>query len=115
MTSGQPTSAGGTGKTTVEMQMVNTFTSAGWDFWNTWTVCEGMNYPVLQWQIPAADFRCPDGVNFIDFAFFAMHWHQRYCNPSNNHSSGTDFDQSGSVNFLDLAIFTDSWLEGVRN
>jgi hypothetical protein len=114
-TSGQPTSAGGTAKTTVEMQMVNTFTSAGWDFWNTWTICEGMNYPVLQWQIPAADFRCPDGVNFIDFAFFAAHWHQRYCNPSNNYCNGTDLDQSGSVNLLDLAVFTDSWLEGVRN
>jgi hypothetical protein len=114
-TSGQSTSAGGTGKTTVEMQLVSTFTSSGWDFWNTWTICEEMNSPVLQWQIPAADFLCPDGVNFIDFAFFAARWHQRYCNPSNNYCDGTDFDQSGSVNLLDLAIFTDDWLEGVRN
>ena len=114
-TSGQPTSAGGAGKTTVEMQLVSTFTSAGWNFWNTWEICEEMNYPVLQWQIPAADFLCPDGVNFIDFAFFAARWHQRYCNPSNNYCDGTDFDQSGSVNLLDLAIFTDDWLEGVRN
>lgn len=114
-TSGQLTSAGGTGKTTAEMQMVSTFTSAGWDFWNIWEICEGMNYPVLQWQIPFEDFRCPDGVSFIDFAFFAAHWHHRHCNPSNNYCDGTDLDQSGSVGFLDLAIFADNWLAGVRN
>ncbi|MHC4542289.1 MAG: GLUG motif-containing protein, partial [Planctomycetota bacterium] len=72
-TSGQPTSGGGTGRTTAEMQTISTFTDAGWDFWNTWTMCEGTNYPVLLWQIPPADFRCPDGVDFIDFAFFAAH------------------------------------------
>ena len=114
-TSGQTTSAGGTGKTTVQMQLRNTFISAAWDFWNTWEICDEMNYPVLQWQIPAADFLCPDGVNFIDFAFFATHWHQRYCNPSNDYCNGTDLDHSGLVNLLDLAIFVDDWLEGVRN
>ncbi|MHC4632043.1 MAG: GLUG motif-containing protein, partial [Planctomycetota bacterium] len=76
-TSGQATSAGGTSKTTAEMKMASTFSSAGWDFWNTWTICEEMNYPVLQWQIPAADFLCPDGVDFIDFAFFAERLNQR--------------------------------------
>jgi hypothetical protein len=114
-TSGLLTSAGGTGKTTAEMQTISTFASAGWDFWDIWEICEGMNYPVLQWQIPVEDFRCPDGVSFIDFAFFAAHWHHRHCNPSNNYCDGTDFDQSSSVDFLDLAIFADNWLEGVRN
>jgi len=114
-TSGQSTSAGGTGKTTEQMMRISTFTPAGWDFWNTWTICEEMNYPVLQCHIPAADFRCPDGVNFIDFAFFASHWHQRHCYPSNSYCDGTDLDQSGLVDFRDLAILADNWLVGVSN
>ncbi len=53
-TSGQLTSAGGTGKTTAQMQMKSTFTDAGWDF-NTpvWAIYEGNDYPRLWWeQIP---------------------------------------------------------------
>jgi hypothetical protein len=112
-TSGQPTSAGGTGKTTVEMQSINTFSNAGWDFWNTWTICEGMNTPVLLWQIPATDFLCPDGVDFIDFAFFASHWLDSRCNIGNYYCEGTDVDGSGLVDTIDLEIFCDLWLEGV--
>ena len=112
-TSGQPTSPGGTGKTTAEMQSVITFSNAGWDFWNTWTICEGMNYPVLLWQIPATDFLCPDGVDFIDFAFFASHWLDGGCNIANYHCEGTDVDGSGFVDTIDLEIFCDLWLEGI--
>jgi len=111
-TSGQTTSAGGMGKTTVQMQLRNTFISAGWDFWNTWEICEETNYPALQWQIPAADFLCPDGVNFIDYAFFVQHWVQNNCNEANAYCDGTDLNQSGSVDFWDLEIFTEQWLEG---
>jgi hypothetical protein len=113
-TSGQTTSAGGTGTTTVQMQLRNTFISVGWDFWNTWEICEETNYPVLQWQIPAADFLCPDGVNFIDFAFFADHWEQNFCNEANGYCDGTDLDQSGSVDIWDLEIFAELWLEGFK-
>lgn len=112
--SGQSSSGGGTGKTTAEMQTVRTFADADWDFWNTWTMCEGTNYPVLLWQILPADFRCPDGVDFLDFAFFAAHWHMQGCNPSNSYCEGTDVNHSGIVDFLDLEIFTDRWLEGTR-
>ncbi len=111
--SGQTASAGGTGKTTAQMQTINTFSNAGWDFWNTWTICEGMNSPVLLWQIPPTDFLCPDGVDFIDFAFFASHWLDSRCNTGNYHCEGTDVDQSGLVDIYDLEIFCDSWLNGV--
>jgi filamentous hemagglutinin family protein len=47
-TSGQPTSSGGTGKTTAQMKQQATF--AGWDFVNTWGIVEGSSYPYLQWQ-----------------------------------------------------------------
>jgi hypothetical protein len=112
-TSGQSDSPGGTGKTTAEMQTITTFSDVAWDFINTWTICDGTNYPVLLWQIPVADFLCPDGVNFIDFALFAQHWLDRPCGTANYYCQGTDLDHSGSVDFPDLEIFVDNWLKGI--
>ena len=57
--SGQSSSATGTGKTTVEMKIAGTFVNAGWDFEletgngsnNYWDMNQdGTNYPVLSWQ-----------------------------------------------------------------
>ncbi|OHB66444.1 MAG: hypothetical protein A2Y77_03880 [Planctomycetes bacterium RBG_13_62_9] len=53
--SGQTTSAGGTGKTTVEMQTIETFLDVGWDFVDesgngtsqVWRMPQGGGYPVL--------------------------------------------------------------------
>ncbi|MHC4461103.1 MAG: GLUG motif-containing protein, partial [Planctomycetota bacterium] len=50
-TSGQTTSAGGTGKTTAEMQTESTFTDAGWDF-----VGETINGIEDIWFIPQQDY-----------------------------------------------------------
>jgi len=58
--SGQTTSAGGTGKTTAEMQTAKTFLDAGWDFVgetkngteDIWWVDEGKDYPRLSWELP---------------------------------------------------------------
>jgi hypothetical protein len=47
-TSGQTTSAGGTGKTTAEMKTKNTFTDAGWDFLTIWDIVEHRTYPYLK-------------------------------------------------------------------
>jgi thioredoxin len=57
-TSGQATSAGGTGKTTAEMQMAETFLDVGWDFVgetangteDIWWIDEGRDYPRLAWE-----------------------------------------------------------------
>jgi len=57
--SGQTTSAGGTGLTTVEMQTASTFLQAGWDFVDEtangtediWWILEGQDYPKLWWEI----------------------------------------------------------------
>jgi hypothetical protein len=46
--SGQPTSDGGVGKTTVEMQTESTFTDVGWNFVDVW---EKIQYPVLKCQL----------------------------------------------------------------
>jgi hypothetical protein len=45
ITSGQTTSFGGSGKNTTDMMKRITFTDAGWDFNNIWTVIEGEDYP----------------------------------------------------------------------
>ena len=59
-TSGQATSDGGTGKTTVEMQNIATFEGAGWDICAvdlgdtddgyTWNIVDGQTYPFLSWE-----------------------------------------------------------------
>jgi hypothetical protein len=57
-TSGQTTSDGGTGKTTVEMKTADTFLEAGWDFVDEtvngtediWWILEGQDYPRLWWE-----------------------------------------------------------------
>jgi hypothetical protein len=57
-TSGQTTSAGGTGKTTAQMQTASTFLDAGWDFADEtangtediWWIDDGKDYPHLSWE-----------------------------------------------------------------
>jgi len=59
LTSGQITSAGGTGKNTAEMQTAKTFLDAGWDFVgetkngtaDIWWILEGKDYPRLWWEL----------------------------------------------------------------
>ena len=47
-TSGQASSAGGTGKdTTLEMKTGTTFSDAGWSLPGTWRIYEGQTYPLL--------------------------------------------------------------------
>jgi len=108
--SGLATSAGGMSKTTAEMWSADTFN--GWDFDSTWSICEGRNYPVFWWQVPTADLRCPDGVQWIDFAWFAMQWERNDCGAVNDGCDWTDFDGSGAVGFPDLAILAGEWLAG---
>jgi hypothetical protein len=93
------------------MKTISTFTDVGWDFVNTWAICDGTNYPRLVWQIPAGDFLCPDGVDFYDFAFFANRWMSDCFGP--DWCDGCDLDESGKVDYHDLAEFTQYWLEGI--
>jgi hypothetical protein len=110
-TSEQPTSACGTGKTTTEMQDVNTFLNAGWDF-NTpvWKICNGTNYPKLEWQESlTGDFACPDGVDIYDLAIFIDQWLlQGGYIADIAPAPGGD----GIVNMLDFAVFAENWLAG---
>jgi hypothetical protein len=60
-TSGQATSDGGTGKTTVQLQDITTFSGAGWDIVAVadpgtrnpsyiWNIVDAVTYPFLSWQ-----------------------------------------------------------------
>jgi hypothetical protein len=65
--SGQANSAGGTGKTTAEMQSESSFVDAGWDFVNIWSIRDGTDYPRLMWQ--KNNFpRCEAGADQTVFA-----------------------------------------------
>ena len=72
-TSGNTTSAGGTGKTTAEMKTRSTFTDAGWDFIDTWNVGENQTYPFFRTG-PLGDLNYDGIVNFLDYALFADNW-----------------------------------------
>ncbi|ERP39286.1 MBG domain-containing protein [Chitinivibrio alkaliphilus] len=68
-TSGQDSSAAGTGKTTEELTNTETFTDAGWDFDSIWGRDEKMNdgYPYLLWQrIPPSIISWPT----VDTAYY---------------------------------------------
>jgi len=64
VTSGQTTSAGGTGLTTNQMQTAAPFLEAGWDFVGEaengteeiWWIDEGRDYPRLWWESDGAEF-----------------------------------------------------------
>jgi hypothetical protein len=72
-TSGQTTSAGGTGKTTAQMKTKSTFTGAGWDFVEIWGIGENQTYPFLRTE-PAGDSNHDKKVDLIDLAILASHW-----------------------------------------
>jgi hypothetical protein len=105
-TSGQETSAGGTGMLTADMQNVNTFLNAGWDFTTpVWEICNGTNYPKLAWQIPlTGDFTCPDGVDIYDLIVFVDQWLLEELSYDIAPAGG-----DGIVNFLDWAVFANDW------
>lgn len=113
-TSKQAESPGGVGKTTAEMKSYDTYAAFAWMFPQQWVLwCEGVNYPVLTWQMPAADVTCPNGVDFRDFARFALDWRRDDCRAFDAYCYGSDLDESGSVDPRDLASFAESWLVGV--
>lgn len=123
-TSGQSSSAGGTGKITSEMQTESTFTNAGWDFVDEtdngirdiWRLCnEGAEYPQLNWQFLPGDFVCPDGVDFIDFAIFGLAWMTEPGDAQWNPDCDISRPNDNVVDTLDLDVFIKNWLAGVGN
>ena len=108
--SGRLYSAAGTGKTTPQMQTLSTFANAGWDFADTWAICGGTNYPRLRWAIPAADFRCPDGVDWLDLDYLLQRWLADDCAAAQD-CQGADLTGDGRVDFADFAALAADWLK----
>ncbi len=105
----------GYGEPLTDDEMKQQASFIGWDFSTpVWKMnCEGMSYPKLSWWQPVlGDFLCPDGVNFVDYSFFAGHWAEENCAVSND-CDGRDLDLLGSVDIKDLRIFADNWLAGL--
>jgi hypothetical protein len=71
--SGLSGSAGGMGKTTAEMQEIQTYLNAGWDFVNVWGIGENQTYPYLR-KYSAADINQDASVNLLDLAVLAENW-----------------------------------------
>ncbi|MHC4207140.1 MAG: GLUG motif-containing protein, partial [Planctomycetota bacterium] len=109
-----PDPCGVIGETTENMKLAGTYINAGWDFVgpkketanNTWRLCEnGTDYPWLAWQFTEyADFLCPDGVDFIDYAILADQWYLERLEQDIVPEGG-----DGIVNFLDWAAFAADW------
>jgi len=118
-TSGQTISAGGTGKTTTQIQTAVTFLEVGWDFVgeakngteNIWAICEGLDYPHLAWEFVIGDFDADADTDFADFCILAEHWLAAdgsfWC------GQGCDLTNDGSVNWQDLMVFVKNWVSGV--
>jgi hypothetical protein len=127
-TSGMTGSAGGTGKTTVQMKNPDTFLNASWDLVgettngsdDIWAMCScGGCYPKFSqnMEIPSlpGDSVMPAGVDFGDFAFVAKYWPETDCAGQywSGGPCGADLDGSGSVDSNDVAILAANWLEGI--
>lgn len=111
-TSRMTVSAMGLGRPTKGMKALSMYSGASWDLANTWAICQGTNYPRLQWQIPAADWVCPDGVAMEDLAYLAARWLEGDCGATEN-CEGADLDVSGTVEMADFATFAKYWLEAI--
>ncbi|TXB63453.1 T9SS type A sorting domain-containing protein [Phaeodactylibacter luteus] len=112
-TSGQATSAGGTGKTTAEMQSYATFQSAGWDFVSetangtadVWDMDQegtvNNSYPILSWQ-PGADLRTQKygGGNGTSGSPYEIHTATHLIELSNNSGDwDKHFIQTANIDF----------------
>ena len=120
-TSGQGTSAGGTGITTVEMKTPITFSLVGWDDTGTiWKIGGSINngYPFLSWQNPGGTplprtIIAPsagDGTSGNPYQIATLenlYWIAFQANSGTNFT-GVYFEQTANIN----ASVTSSWFSG---
>ena len=92
------------GKTTAEMQDLNTFVEAGWDFSRPVWMMHGENYPTLVWHDPDIDDNLK--VDFADFALLSNQWLFEDC----GWCGKADLTGDQKVNVYDLNLFVNKWL-----
>jgi hypothetical protein len=108
-----PDPSGVSGKTTTQMQDINTFLTADWDFQNIWHMpYESIGYPMLFWQrdIPG-DFTAGYGVTLADFAVFSQAWLTSSGQPDYNEDC--DLVNDNTINLTDLTVFAENFLQGL--
>lgn len=98
-TSGQSSSSAGTGKTTAEMKTQSTYTDAGWDFVNNWSINPSVNdgYPMLLSTAVSNDEQAIDEIKPLLSVYPA------YPNPFNP-STTISFNLS-SHNQVDVSVY----------
>ncbi len=111
-----PDPSGVIGLATIQMQDINTYVNAGWDFDYTdgdaadWFM-QFNEYPILTWQISPADLYTDGRNNFKDFSIFASYWQRKDCGIYNNYCDWADMDFSGDVGIEDLIELMTYWLQ----
>jgi hypothetical protein len=120
-TSGQASSAGGSGLTTELMQNKSYFLDwVRWDFTeessngteDIWRMCaDGVDYPRLAWEFARrGDFACPDGTALEDLAMMSFDWTASGIRIY----SGGDATGDGRIDLADLAVVAAHWLSEGR-
>jgi hypothetical protein len=113
----------GYGQLLTDEQMKQRASFAGWDFVSEttngtkddWRMCtDGVNYPLLWWQFNKADFACPDGIDFIDFAILANAWLSEPTQARWNPRCDIAEPPENVIDTLDLAIFIENWVGDSR-
>ena len=116
-------SDGGQARTTAQMQDINTFLDAGWDFVgesangteDIWKMIRpGEDYPRLSWQVEyPPDIAGLYGVDSVDFAAFSLAWRSDDT-PTSNWNPACDISEppDGIIDGFDLAVFCENWLAG---
>ncbi|HML75409.1 MAG TPA: GLUG motif-containing protein [Anaerohalosphaeraceae bacterium] len=115
---GMGPASGITGKTTGQMQMVSTFTDAGWDFAgeadngteDIWRMCmDGAGYPRLSWEFGRrGDFACPDGVGVEDLEALGRVW--LTAEGQAGYSGACDANGDGRIDMADFEVLAGEWM-----
>ena len=112
--------SGALGLSTSQMQDVNTFINAGWDFSaddgiaSVWKLPYD-DYPRLAWEdiMLNSDINNDSTTDLFDFAALASQWLEGNCvDPT--WCANKDLNKSGIVDTMDLYIFAEDWLEGIE-
>jgi hypothetical protein len=104
-----PDPTGVSGKITSQMQDINTFLTANWDFLGVWWINQGRDYPKFRFQ-PFGDLNNDCHVNMYDFAILAAAW---LTSPGDaNYNSVAELTGDDIIDTADLAALARRWLMG---
>ena len=92
------------------MQSKTTYVTAGWDFTTPiWRICDGGDWPRLDWEFTDGDLNADGSVDLSDFSQLGGNWQEP---DSSQTCGGSDITDDGSVDLDDLGQLTQNWLTG---